>query len=49
MTIGGAIDPSNVERTYDDIEAILHANKKPYKVYEEKTDAGTFKKYIVEA
>ena len=45
MTVGGM---SNTIRTYDDIEAILHRNKVPYKVHEEHKEGGKFKSYTVE-
>lgn len=48
VTIGGVTDPASIERTYEDIERILHSNQQPYKVFEEKTEYGTFKSYTVE-
>lgn len=48
VTIGEILDPSVIQRTYDDIEAILKSNKTPYRVHEERTERGTFKSYSVE-
>lgn len=47
ISLGGITDPASIVRTYDDIERILHQNKTPYKITETKTDAGTFKSYLV--
>jgi hypothetical protein len=47
VSIGGIQDPSEVRRTYDDVEAILHKNQVEYKVHEERTPQGTFKSYSV--
>jgi len=49
VTIGGVTDPSEIKRTYDDIEAIFKSNQTNYKIYEEHTPNGTFKSYTVEA
>ena len=49
MTIGGVTDPGEIERSYDDIEKILKGNKVAYKIYETKTESGTFKSYTVES
>lgn len=48
MTIGGITDPSTIERSYNDITAILRANRGPYKVTEERTPDGRFKSLIIE-
>lgn len=47
VTIGGVLDPSEVKRSYDDIEAILHENKVSYKEHLDLTDKGTFKSYSI--
>lgn len=47
MTIGGITDPSQIQRTYDDIEAIFHKNQIEFHTHEERTNAGTFKSYSV--
>jgi len=47
VSLGGAIDPSEVERKYDDIEAIMGKNKVPFKIHEESTPQGTFRSYSV--
>lgn len=48
ITIGGISDPGAIKRTYDDIEKILRGNKQSYKEVETKTEAGTFKSYVIE-
>ena len=45
VTIGGI--QGKVERTYADIEAILKSNEKSFKTFEEKTEHGTLKSYVV--
>ena len=49
VSIGGITDPSEVVRTYADIEAILHKNQVPFKTHEESHSDGTFKSYTVES
>lgn len=41
------MDPSNVERTYEDIERIIKANRIPFTIHEEHTPMGKFKSYSV--
>lgn len=48
VTIGGGKDSSEIERRYDDIQKIFKSNPSDYKVHEERSDSGTFKKFIVE-
>lgn len=47
ITIGKILDPSMVKRTYDDIEDIFKSHEESFKTFEEKTEHGTFKSYIV--
>jgi len=47
VTVGGALDPSTVKRTYEDIERILHENKVEYVTHEETRPDGRFKSYSV--
>lgn len=47
ITVGGILDQATVKRTYDDIEAIFKSNNESFKTFEEKTENGTFKSYVV--
>ena len=49
ISIGGISNPADVQRTYEDIERILHSNKQPYKEVETRTEQGTFKSFVIEA
>ena len=40
-------DNPNVERTYEDIDRILHQNKVAYKIHEERDSDGHFKSFTV--
>jgi len=44
----GATDPADTKRTYEDIEKIFKSNQQTYHTFEERTEKGTFKRYIVE-
>ena len=48
ITLGGITDPVSIERSYEDIEKILHQNKVEYKIHEEHKPDGTFKSYMVQ-
>jgi virulence-associated protein VapD len=46
VTIGGIQDPSEIQRTYDDIRNILKNHT--FKEYGETHADGTFKKFVIE-
>ena len=48
VTIGGIQDPSQIKRTYDDIEAIFKSHEVNFKTHEERDVEGHFKSYSVE-
>jgi hypothetical protein len=47
ITVGGLLDPENIERTYSDILRILHRNAREFRVKEER-DGGKFKSLVIE-
>ena len=47
VTIGGVTDPSEVKRTYDDIEAIFKSNEQTFKTHETDDAMGHFRTYTV--
>jgi hypothetical protein len=48
VTIGGITDPASIERSYEDIERIFKSNESKFRVEEETTQDGKFKKYVVQ-
>lgn len=47
LTVGGITDPSEIQRTYEDIDKMFKAHPENYKVHEEKDGMGHFKSYTV--
>ena len=47
VSIGHTTDPSEISRTYEDIERIFKSNEINFKTHEEHRENGTFKSYTV--
>ena len=47
ITVGGITDPAEIQRTYEDIDAIFKSRPDTFKTHEERDEFGHFKSYSV--